>query len=188
MKNAFTQSIQQAISVLRADGIIAYPSDSIPGLGCLPHSKKALQKIINLKQRSSNKAFILLGTKRKHFDTWVETKWLDWIEEQKVSTNTTWVVPCKDIPHKLLTGHYDTIAIRFVKHPVVEALCETCGAITSTSINIESEKSLTHLSQLSLPFAQQIDYIIDCGDRFKEFESGKGSTIVDANSGNILRK
>ena len=54
-------SIRHAAHVIRQGGIIAYPTDTIYGLGCDPFNFDAVEKINAIKQRPANKQFILLA-------------------------------------------------------------------------------------------------------------------------------
>ena len=47
----------------KSDGVIAFPTDTVWGIGCLVENEKAVNRIYNIKGRSKNKPLILLGSK-----------------------------------------------------------------------------------------------------------------------------
>ena len=56
-------SIVEILNVLKNDGVIAFPTDTVWGLGCNPDSKTAVLKIYNLKSRDAKKPLILMSSK-----------------------------------------------------------------------------------------------------------------------------
>jgi L-threonylcarbamoyladenylate synthase len=54
------EEIQKAFDVIQSGGIILYPTDTVWGIGCDPKNEAALNKINALKQRSTDKNFIVL--------------------------------------------------------------------------------------------------------------------------------
>lgn len=188
MTHQDSERIANAIKILKEGGVIAYPSDTIPGLGCLPDQQQALQRISNIKKRCSSKAYILLGSKWSQFSPFVAEDWLIWLSKQETTTPTTWVVPCKRRTLSLLTAEFETIAVRLVRHPVVEKLCRACGVITSTSINLSGQETIVDLENLPQHFVEEVDLILNTTENHQCFESGKGSRIIDAQSGNLIRE
>ena len=54
------QNAEQIKQVLENDGVIAYVTDTVWGLGCLPNSEKAVKKIYEIKKREAQKPIILM--------------------------------------------------------------------------------------------------------------------------------
>ena len=65
MKNARTmiqkEQIEKAVAVLKAGGVILYPTDTIWGIGCDATNEAAVEKVFALKQRSDSKSLIILA-------------------------------------------------------------------------------------------------------------------------------
>ena len=63
MKNARTmiqkEQIEKAVAVLKAGGVILYPTDTIWGIGCDATNEAAVEKIFKIKQRSDSKSLII---------------------------------------------------------------------------------------------------------------------------------
>ncbi len=60
MKNEFGEDIKNALRVLRAGGVILYPTDTVWGLGCDATNAGAVRKIYEIKKRSDVKSLIVL--------------------------------------------------------------------------------------------------------------------------------
>ncbi|MEO5561812.1 MAG: L-threonylcarbamoyladenylate synthase [Chitinophagaceae bacterium] len=60
MKEEFDNDVEECLKVLKAGGLILYPTDTIWGIGCDPTNEKAVERIFALKQRSDKKAMIVL--------------------------------------------------------------------------------------------------------------------------------
>ena len=88
-------SLGSIIEHLKSGELIAYPTEGVWGLGCDPNNLEAVKKILDLKERSSNKGLILLGSRFEQFNEYA------FAEEYKAKLMTkwpgphTWLVPSK---------------------------------------------------------------------------------------------
>lgn len=179
--------IRHAAHILRQGGVIAYPTEAVYGLGCLPDNPKSIQRLLQLKQRPMEKGLILLAadfSQVEHYVSPLESSLL-----QKINTSwpgpITWLLPTPADTPELLRGQYHSIAIRISAHPVVRALCEHVQSpIISTSANL-SGKSMTYSAfEVRLQFQDQLDFILNAplGD------SDKPSVIKDVLTDRIIRQ
>ena len=60
MKSEFGDDLAAALKVLRAGGVILYPTDTVWGLGCDATNSQAVRRIFEIKQRAENKSLIIL--------------------------------------------------------------------------------------------------------------------------------
>ena len=145
-----TISTAEAIKALENNEVIAYPTEGVFGLGCDPDSATAIKTIDLLKNRPENKGYILLGNKIQDFD-----KYIDWssidnekikIIEESIDKHTTWLVHCRKLVNKKISGNTNKIAIRLTNHDVIKSICfKFKKPIVSTSANISSQTAaLTH--------------------------------------------
>ena len=137
-------SLGSIIEHLKFGELIAYPTEGVCGLGCDPNNLEAVKKILDLKERSSSKGLILLGSRFEQFNEYA------FAEEYKAKLMTkwpgphTWLVPAKQGVSTLLIGSNDKVALRLSNHEIVCELCEGFGgAIISTSANKEGLPTLT---------------------------------------------
>lgn len=182
-----SQSIQQTVvTILNNDGVIAYPTESVFGLGCNPDSEKALQKILTIKQRRTNKGLIILVSRLEQALCYLEPLSNQQIKNvsQISSRATTWLIPRRKNISELLCGQHEKLAIRITQHPIARNICEmTNSALVSTSCNLSGQPSLTTALDVKQQMGKQLDYIIDgqCGDQ-------QPSRIIDLITGQILRE
>lgn len=156
--------VEQGVAVLKNGGIIAYPTEAVYGLGCDPRNLKALERLIDLKQRSPAKGFILVAASVEQVKPFVAE-----LEEeiwQKVRLTwpgaLTWLLPVNNSISPLLYGKHYTIAVRVSAHPVVVELCESfAGAIVSTSANPSFKDPAKTSNQVQEYFADKVDYIVE---------------------------
>ena len=54
-------AIDRAARVVRAGGVVAYPTEAVFGLGCLPEDRRAVLRLLRIKRRSWRKGLVLIG-------------------------------------------------------------------------------------------------------------------------------
>ena len=179
--------IKFAINTLKSGGVIAYPTESIFGLGCDPNNPKAVTKLLKLKQRLAKKGLILIGSKAEHFDQYIQKEFRSLAQKKlKESTQlpTTWVIPAdKNVPKQII-GSHDKIALRLTSHPIAAMLCSEFGnAIVSTSANINKRAAAKNSLQVNKYFSNKLDYIFYGQTQ----QYNIPSQIIDMMTGNIIR-
>lgn len=167
------------IKELVKDGaVIAYPTDTVYGLGCDPYNDEACNNIISLKNRPQNKSMILLVS--KDFDL---NKIAILNEEQKQimkklqGFSITFLLTPKESAclSPLVTNAGQSIAVRIPNGDFIERLLEEVKIITSTSCNISGQPILENVNAIKETFKNKLSCIIDGGD----MQNAKPSTIVD---------
>lgn len=186
----YSSQIEQAVKVLQQGGVIAYPTEAVYGLGCDPLNESAVKKILKLKQRAKEKGLILIAANFEQVKPFLQDLEKD-IEEkirfswQNSTKPITWLIPVKDSISSVLTGQFDTLAVRVTKHPVVKELCEKFNsAIVSTSANISGEEAARTSQQVSQLFGNEIDFIIEG----ETDVNAQPSEIRDALTDKVIRK
>lgn len=175
--------IARAAEVLRAGEIIAYPTESVYGLGVDPFNEAALERLYAAKSRDASNPVLMIISEPSHLDSLVETisesaqKYIDAFWPGPLSL----LFPVKADLSELLIGAHEKICIRRTSHPVAAALCTAFGgAITSTSANRSFE------NPASTPDDLQLDGISVCIDGGRA--DGASSTVYDPDSGAVLRE
>jgi L-threonylcarbamoyladenylate synthase len=156
--------IAQVARVVRAGGVIAYPTEAVWGLGCDPWNVLAVQRLLQLKQREPAKGLILVAARIEQFDFLLDELpelWLD----RLVSTwpgPHTWLVPHRQRLPAWITGSHDSVALRVSAHPLVQSLCGVCGPLVSTSANPAGRPPARSRLRVQQYFANQLDAVL-CG-------------------------
>ena len=133
-------TIDDAASLLRRGGVIAYPTEAVWGLGCDPFDEAAVTHLLALKQRPVDKGLILIAGSLDQFDGLLDWDALPVDRREAVFASwpgpNTWIVPATGrVPH-WITGAHDGVAVRVSAHPTVVALCAAFGGpLVSTSAN-----------------------------------------------------
>ena len=173
--------------VLASDGVIAYPTEGVWGLGCLPDCLAAVEHILELKRRPAHKGLILVAAEPEQLSPWID--WgalpLDRLTEILGTWPgpITWVLPTFPHVSPLLRGKFDTLAVRVSAHPVVRELCLRHGPLVSTSANHAGRRAATTELQVRQWFNNEIDAVIP-----GKLGGRKGpSTIRDGLTGESFR-
>lgn len=169
-------SISHAAHIIRSGGIIAYPTDTIYGLGCDPYNADAVASLNDIKQRPLNKQFILLAGSVEQLAPLVE---LDPAQQQTITQTTeptSWVVDARPSAPPWLVGDSGSIAIRICLQEDVRRLCQKLGhAIISTSANPSGRTPAKNALELHRYFHHDIDKIIASNE------------ILDARPSKVIR-
>ena len=178
--------LKQAIEVCEAGGIIAYPTEAVFGLGCLPMDEHAVHRILNLKHRSVQKGLILVASNIEQLNEYVDFSKIDDIQAVYDSWPgpVTWLIPAKQNIPEWLTGNHKTLAVRVSADVVVQSLCGKLGPIVSTSANPEGAAPARSSEQVHSYFQDDIDYVYPA----TILNNANPSEIRDALTGNILRE
>lgn len=179
--------IKRASSVLRAGGVVAYPTEAVYGLGCDPWNAEALARLLALKRRGVEKGVILIAAMFDQLRPFVAE--LEPSLRQRVEARwpgpTTWLLPVrKGVPY-WITGGRHTVAVRVTAHPQAARLCVAFGgALVSSSANIAGRPPARSALAVRRRFGQALDYVLAGqvgGDR-------RPTEIRDALSERVIRK
>mgnify|MGYP006118884169 CR=1 FL=1 len=177
--------INQVVKSYEKGQIIAFPTDTVYGIGCNPFNKVAISKIYNLKKRNGEKRFPILGVSKKELEKIVEFN----SDAKKISERfwpgqVTLLLPIKKEMTKKIENN-GKLAVRVPNNECTLSILEQCKLIVGTSANISGEKSILDSNEFKTK-VQEIDVLVDGG---KIISSGE-STIIDFvdNELKIIRK
>jgi L-threonylcarbamoyladenylate synthase len=178
---ALSIPLQRAGRIVRLGGVVAYPTEGVYGLGCLPRDREAVLRILDIKRRDPSLGLILVAADAEQLSEWVDSRVR--IEELKSTAEqpVTWIVPTAPSVPFLVRGRNAGIAVRITQHPVAAALCRAAAsAIVSTSANVSSRPPARNVFVLRRVFGRLVDCIVAgrCGpasgaSEIREWESGK---------------
>jgi Putative translation factor (SUA5) len=108
----------------------------------------AMQRILQLKYRSANKGLILLASDVRYFTDYVDDA-LQLTSIKNTKVPTTYLLKANQQTSKLLTGEFNTIALRLTDNVLITKLCQANNsALVSTSANTSGRKSATSVLEL----------------------------------------
>lgn len=173
---------------LKSGGVIAYPTESIFGLGCDPSNRRAVQRILRLKGRPQRKGLILVADrfcKLQHYITPLTASQHQTLQQswQNAVRPHTWLVPAAQHCPKWLSGRHATLAVRVSAHPLTADLSKRSGmALVSTSANRSGCQPAKTTRQCYRLFGNRVKVIHGLTGRAK-----RPSTIQDLLTGKIIR-
>ncbi len=173
--------IRKASEIIRKNGIVVYPTETVYGIGANIFSNIALEKVFAIKKRDKDKPvsvavsdlkmmedLVYIGKKERHFI------------EKFLPGPVTVVLKKKDKVPDMLSSGSGLLGIRFPAHGTTIRLIQLAGVpITSTSANFSGEAPPRRVDEIKV----DADYIIDGGEC-----KGEPSTVVDLVNREIIRK
>ncbi len=172
------QQIERGIAILRQGGLVAYPTDTVYGLGASASLPQAIERIYAVKERPRNLPLPLLLADISQITEVAESvPTIAWslIHTFLPGALTLVVYKSSSVPD-IITGGGTTVAIRVPAHPVPIALIEGLGVpIVGTSANISGRPSPLTAEEVHSQLGDRVDLIIDGG----RCPGGKESTVVD---------
>lgn len=138
MSRRTTYGRRALAAFLKRGGVVAYPTESCYGFGCDPANRRAVQRILKLKQRPQRKGLILIASAYRQVAPYIQP--LDADAQHTLQADgaraITYLMPVKPSCPRWLRGMHDTLAVRMTAHPFAQGLCRSVGsALVSTSAN-----------------------------------------------------
>lgn len=146
---------------MQGNGVVAYPTEAVWGLGCDPASEVAVHKILQLKGRAVSRGLILIADRIDRFAPFLQGLDKDHLQrfESGYHRPTTWLVPHNGAAPLWIVGEHQTVALRVTTHPLAAALCKSfSGPIVSTSANPQGLPAATTALKVNGYFGDAIDY------------------------------
>jgi L-threonylcarbamoyladenylate synthase len=155
--NRITTSTKVAANAIKAGKIVAYPTETVYGLGALALEKSTVEKVIALKQMTLVKPISLAVSNFSMLETVAFEEDVDLLH-QLLPGPITVLLRKKDIVPDMLTAGAHLVGIRFPSHKVARALIDSVGApITSTSANVTSAQPATSARDVNISVSCVID-------------------------------
>lgn len=172
------EDIRRAVEVMRAGGVILYPTDTVWGIGCDATNPEAVAKVYAIKHRDDSKAMICLVDSDARLQRYVRNV-----------PDVAWqLIDCSDRPMTVildgatglatnLIADDGSVALRITKEAFSKELCYRFQkAIVSTSANISGEPAAQNYCDINQELLDAVDYV--CWSRRQEHQPHKPSSIV----------
>jgi L-threonylcarbamoyladenylate synthase len=166
------------VAVLKHGGLVAYPTDTVYGLGAAANIEDAVRHIYQVKKRPPTLAFpLLLANIAQISEFAVNIPPLAWFLAAKFLPGAlTLVLYRSQRVSPVVTGGSAKVGVRIPAHPVPIALIEGCGApLIGTSANLSGQPSARTAAEVAQQIGAEIDCIIDGGP----VPGGIESTVID---------
>lgn len=189
-ENINKEELEKVIEVLKNDGIIIFPTDTVYGIGCNCFSEKAIRKIFKNKSRPEQKPINVLTNnieKIQKVAKNISEKEEEIIKKYMPGALTIILNKKEEVP-SILTAGLDSIGVRIPNNKIaLDILKNFEYPLATTSVNISGNMPGIELEDFLNEFKDKVDIIIDGG----KSEIGIASTIVRIDEDlkiNILRE
>ncbi len=168
------------------NGVFAYPTEAVFGLGCNPWNAAAVERILAIKRRPMRKGLILIAADFAQLRPFVEplpAAGMAAILATWPGPNT-WLLPVRPQTPLWLCGDRPTLAVRVTAHPLAAALCRQAGmALVSTSANRAGLPPAKTTLEARLRLGRDLDLVVPG----RVGQNPRPSTIRDARTGQVIR-
>lgn len=167
--------IDMVVEILKRGGVIAYPTDTLYGIGCDIMNKKAIERIYQIKQWPKNKPFSFICSDLKNISQYAKVSNYAYKTMRRLLPGPyTFVLDgSKQVPKMMLTKR-KTAGIRVPDNPICHALIATLGnPIISTSASTPQGELFNEPWLIEEHFGRQLDFVIDGGP-----VSGEPSSVI----------
>ncbi len=178
LPSSVANQVREGVAVLRGGGIVAFPTDTVYGLGVCPYLHRAVERVYAVKERPLKMALPLLLSSTLQISEVAESvppiaRLL--VEKFMPGPLTLVLYKSEGVPGIVTAGGI-TVAVRVPAHPVPVALALGLGApISGTSANLSGKPSALAADEVHAQFGNKVDLVIDGG----RCPGGRESTIVD---------
>ena len=170
------KAIQRALEVVKAGGVISFPTDTVYGIGVSAYQEDAIKKVYQVKERSHLKAIPILIYDAEVLEQ-ITTNLLP-ITDQII--NHFWPGPLTlvlpkgpDLPNNL--SQTDTIGVRVPDDNLTRELLRQSGPLAATSANLSGQPSAQSAMEVFEQLGGKIDLVLDGGPA----KGGQASTVLD---------
>lgn len=183
----YRDDIAEAVAVMRRGGVIAYPTDTVWGLGCDARNPAAVRRIFEIKRRCEAKALITLVDSMAILERTVDEvpEVAEQLIEAAVDPVTVIYDRGRDVAPELLADD-GSIGVRLTREPFSAGLCRAMrGPVVSTSANFSGEPTPLDFSSIDPELLGLTDYV--CRSRRDEAPAPKASTVIKISAGGLFK-
>jgi tRNA threonylcarbamoyl adenosine modification protein (Sua5/YciO/YrdC/YwlC family) len=187
--NPQPRALRQVVDLLRADGLIAYPTDSCFAFGCRLGNKEGIDRIREIRRLDSGHHFTLVCRDFAQLGQFVQVS-NALFRSLKAATpgSYTFILPAtKEVPRRLLHPRKKTVGVRIPDHVVAQALLTELGEplLSSTLLLPDETEPMTQGWEIKERLDHAVDAVLDSGEC-----GAVPTTVVDFAQGEpeILRR
>ena len=172
------RAVEECVEVLKAGGLILYPTDTVWGIGCDATNEAAVEKIYKLKQSEDKRSMLCLMRDADMIVRYVNRAPGIAFEVMELSDKPlTAILPGAVGVAPNLIPETKTLGVRVPHHEFCQALLRKFGKpIVSTSANISGEPTAKHLKDVVQEIIDGVDYVVN--PRFNGKPTQKPSAII----------
>ena len=176
--NSFSpRLLNQAVQILRDGGVVAFPTDTVYGVGVDPFQPEAVRKLYRIKGRPEDKPIAILVGSIEDVARVAQTpsRTFSRLADRFWPGGLTLIVETRELPPEITAGG-STVGVRMPDHPLtLELLRGFGGPIATTSANRSGENPATSAEEVGAQLGDHVNLIVDGGDTITKV----ASTVLD---------
>ena len=175
-----------AVRILCDGGVIAYPTESVYGIGCDAWDRAGVARVIHIKHRPARKGCILIAADTSQLQPLVDldSRRFSLFASRYWPGPVTLVAPARSGAPAWLVNADGTLATRVTSHPVARELCARFGGpLVSTSANRSGRPPARDVLRARFAFGKEVDWYVT--GRVGGLDAP--TRIVDVRDGRIIR-
>ncbi len=175
-------SLKEAAALIMKGGIVAYPTDTVYGLGCDPLNNRALRRLVRAKDRNQGRLPVLVDSEGRAEEFGRFGAVALRLAKRFWPGPLTLVVPSRIRLPELVTGPTGTVGLRIPRNRVaIDLIKASGGALVGTSANLSGSPPLVSARDVAKELGESIDLVIDDGVT----GSGVESSVVKIDDGTL---
>jgi len=184
--------VRRAVEILRRGGIIAYPTDTVYGIGCDLFNKKAIERVYQIKRIPKYKQLSFICSDLKEISRYAQVGNFAYrMMKHLLPGPYTFLLAATRIVPKMMLTKRRTVGIRVPNNEIVLSIVRELGnPIISTSASLYKDEILSDPEEIGKNFGPSLDLIIDGGKLVSELSSvvdlsGEPPIIIREGKGDI---
>jgi len=167
--------IRRVADLLKQGGVIAYPTDTIYGIGCDIFNRKGVKKIYQIKQRDPRKPFSFICADLSEVANYAQVSNFAFkIMKRYLPGPYTFVLEASRVVPELLTTRQKTVGIRIPQNQIALGIVQELGhPLVTTSANTSGAEVHQDPAEIDLALGKMLDLVVDGG-----LLSGEPSTVI----------
>jgi tRNA threonylcarbamoyl adenosine modification protein (Sua5/YciO/YrdC/YwlC family) len=174
-ENPQLRLVRIVVDTLKQGGVIAYPTDTIYGIGCDIFNRKGVKKIYQIKQRDPRKPFSFICSDLSEVANYAQVSNAAFkIMKRHLPGPYTFVLEASRVVPDLLTTKQKTVGIRIPDNQIALQIVRELGhPLVTTSANISGEDNFSDPADIEQRLGKMLDLVVDGGSL-----AGDSSTVI----------
>lgn len=176
--------IKELNEKLKSGGVVAFVTDTVWGVGCLPNNKEGVDKIYKLKGRDTSKPLILMSNSVDNLKPYVKdvSEKADFLIKKHFPGALTLIFEKSDKTPLFITSNKNSVGIRVPDNEVFKKLCEVIegNVLATTSANLSNQPAAKSYEEAKEYIGDYVDYVLeDYGNKAQGIESTVALAVND---------
>ncbi len=179
-ENTNQRDLETVLEVIRKDGVVIFPTDTVYGIGCDIYSTKAVERVARLKGLNVKKAdfsFIVADLSNlSEYTQQVDNQTFKLLKKN-LPGPFTFILPASSKVPKLFKNNKKTVGLRIPDHPILQTIVKSYGSPLLTTSVIDDDDVLEYTTDPELiheKYKDMVDLVIDGG-----YGKNVASTVVN---------